>query len=389
MLFGMAFLFLVGPSYARFLIEPLLPVHTRGPLPPEGPGFLAKSNGAWTLLLALLAAPVAWYLWLIRDKNRHAEFISERLAELRAHFYELQGWATDSANPARQSAALFQLRDFLRGGPRSSPPEMAQDRRLLARQAREFFEMLLRNRSLWSHTHRLVGKDGNYEPEFNLAAELNRETLKTAETEYLDGGSLSEEARSGLLNMAEQLKAPDPDPDPDPVPEWGRAQQAVKAALESILVTDGFRLLNLRGANLEHFNLSGANLAGVDLTGANLYRAELSSANLGGTRLNDTQLSSAVLVRANLAQANLSGGQLVDAKLMFADLSESNLAGALFSGQLWLLGANIDRAKIDEENEKHFRRCRGAPNWIRKGSNESIVPKILSRLMRPTKGDSR
>lgn len=102
-----------------------------------------------TLLLALVASPIAWYVWLIRDRNRLAEFTNTRLGELRTHFYNLQERATENTNPARQSSALFQLRGFLTEDPRLVPDELSADRKRFAELAREFFEMLLKNRQLW------------------------------------------------------------------------------------------------------------------------------------------------------------------------------------------------------------------------------------------------
>ena len=310
LLFGGVFVFVVGPAYTWYLIEQLLPISIPGTAPSVAPGELAKNNGIWTFLLALLAAPIAWYLWLIRDRNRLAEFTNTRLGELRKHFYELQEWATDNTNPARQSTALFQLRGFLTGDRRLVPDELSVDRKRFAKLAREFFEMLLKNPELWDTG---VPRD---------------EAFKGAGP----GEPGEKSAEESSADLSSKKRSP------------------VQATLEAILITDGFRLKDLRKARLAGFQLSYARLAGVrldfaDLCGTNLIGAKLSKvdfycADLTVARLYSADLNGAELRAANLHRANLNRAKLERVNFYLAELDLAKLNGAILNG------ANFQRAKL-------------------------------------------
>ena len=255
--------------------------------------FLQK-GGTW--LVAVLAAPIAWYVWLIRDRNRLAEFTNTRLAELRQHFYNLQEWATDNSNPSRQSTALFQLRDFLREEPGMMPKELAEDSKRFARMAQEFFQMLLKNRALWDQPNTI---------------------------------DITEESAQG------------------------EQRNPVKATLEEILTTDGFRLTDLRKAQLAEFNLTGAHLGSINLSNANLRLADLYGVNLQG----------AILVGARLDDAALRFAKLDNAVLNFAVLNGADLLNANL-GNVQHFGAHLKNAKLNLFWRNKLTGYEGIPIWI-------------------------
>lgn len=368
MLFGsMYFYLLLGPI---FIERPLW-------YPPDYDA-LIKNSGIWTFLLALLAAPLAWYLWLIRDRNRLAEFSNTRLKELREYFYKLQEWATDSEHPSRQVTALFQLRDFLRGDRVLIPRELAGERRRFVRMAREFIVVLLRNRALWESAVESGARsreNGDRAP--GVVASGTRET--------------------------ESVESKEKEPQRHPV----------QAALEEILIKDGFRLrdlsradlakfelaradlhrvnltavnfhrTNLRQATLAHSTLDHANFHHADLTGAELYRiaafkTDFSDAEIRLVNLRRAQLSSAIfkrsaLVGSSLRNSNLSGVLLDGADLTKASLVGSRLHGASFSYTIFTK-ANLSDARIAIACRGLLTDYTGTPIWCDDETGEPLDP---------------
>ncbi len=275
---------------------------------------MLSNSGIWTLLLALLAAPLAWYLWLIRDRNRLAEFSNTRLNELRDYFYKLQEWATDSEHPSRQVTALFQLRDFLRGDRVLIPRELANERRRFIRMAREFIVVLLRNRDLWESGAR------------------SRESGDRAPG-LLAGGA--QETQSSVESLQKEP-----------------AGHPVQAALEEILIKDGFRLRDLSRADLAKFELARADLRRVNLTDVNFHRTNLRQATLAHSTLDHanfqradltgtdlyrvaafkTDFSDAKIGLVNFRRAQLSCASFKRSALHGSSLRNSNLSGALLDG---------------------------------------------------------
>jgi uncharacterized protein YjbI with pentapeptide repeats len=100
-----------------------------------------------------------------------------------------------------------------------------------------------------------------------------------------------------------------------------------------------FRLVNLRGADLDTTNLSGANLSMVDLSGA-----KLNVTNLSGAYFVRADLTRGELRVANLRWADLSGADLRWTDLTGVDLNGANLNGADLSG------ANLNGAELRVAN---------------------------------------
>lgn len=253
-----------------------------------------SNSGIWTFLLALLAAPLAWYLWLIRDRNRLAEFSNTRLKELREYFYKLQEWATDSDHPSRQVTALFQLRDFLRGDRVLIPRELANERRRFVRMAREFIVVLLRNRNLW-------------------------ESAGESDARSRESGDRAPGVVAGGMQATDAMET-----------ETESVRHPVQAALEAILREDGYRLRDLSGADLKGFNLPGADLRRVNLNGANLSRASLQQATLANSVVDYALFKCAAMTAVNLSCAAAFKADFSEAELCAANLNDSQFRQAKF-----------------------------------------------------------
>lgn len=315
-----------------------------------------SNSGIWTFLLALLAAPLAWYLWLIRDRNRLQEFSNTRLKELREYFYRLQEWATDSEHPSRQVTALFQLRDFLRGDRVLIPRELAGERRRFVRMAREFIVVLLRNRTLW-------------------------ESTGESDARSREGGDRAPGVVAGGTQDTESEEA-----------AWESVRHPVQAALEAILIEDGYRLRDLSGADLTGFHLPGANLEYCVLDGASLRYAHLlgaffTRAVLPRVDFSHAQLSLAELSNANLYDANLTDAMLASAKLVGANLKRCNLIRTIFgfprNEETDSFSADLASARISIRWRPILTDYKGTPIWCDDETGEPLDPQPTPKRRRP------
>ena len=108
---------------------------------------------------------------------------------------------------------------------------------------------------------------------------------------------------------------------------------------------------NLRGAdlafaNLEEANLMGANLEEARLVGANLTKANLTEAKLTEAKLKKANLTRATLTRANLNGANLNRANLEMANLEMANLKLKTIELADFTNAIGLTWEQIDSAEL-------------------------------------------
>jgi uncharacterized protein YjbI with pentapeptide repeats len=92
----------------------------------------------------------------------------------------------------------------------------------------------------------------------------------------------------------------------------------IRFLMQTNLINNDFRVINLRGADLR-----GAQLHGTDIRDTYLLGADLQGADLSGSNLSYATLSFTRLVGANLSGANLQGAEMDS-----IDLTGANLKGA-------------------------------------------------------------
>ncbi len=114
----------------------------------------------------------------------------------------------------------------------------------------------------------------------------------------------------------------------------------------------------LQGADLIEAKLKGADLEGAKLDGADLTRANLTRANLGGVSLQRADLREANLRGADLGEVNLQGADLTKANLQTANLREADLGGK------WLIRINLSQASQSVISKKAT--LQGAEMFIKK-----------------------
>lgn len=112
---------------------------------------------------------------------------------------------------------------------------------------------------------------------------------------------------------------------------------------------------NLNGANLEMTNFMWANLEGVNLREANLQRANLKSTNLREAHVQEGNLQGAEIQRADLQRANFLRANLRDVSFLRANLKGANLREAVLINTYWQ-DAELDenlRKKLEEYGRIH------------------------------------
>ena len=258
---------------------------------------LLTNAGLATLFLALLAAPLAWYIWMIRDRNRYVDVMNEKRRQLLEEFNKLREWAADRENPNLASVALLQMQDFLEGRDDLFPPEIAEEKEIFQRKAGDFYRIMLQHRSTW-----------DFRPAPGTGEELAHSIRK----------------------------------------EW-EYSAVIQGVLEKILIRNGYLIGDLQGVDLRGFELKKANLDAVNLSNGNLSGVELSNSNLSNAlfveaNLNRTCLGAATIMGGNffkaiLINSNFAGANLLNANFTGANLESANLEGA------YLKGANLSVGK--------------------------------------------
>ncbi len=308
-----------------------------------------------------ITAPIAFIIWIFRDKNKLLELENARKDTNLKEFQQLQRWATgniegDKDNQdnkiALQISALHSLRAYLKGEYGDS----------FRRGAYEIFRASLATQ------HQKILKQVN-EGEFeNITIAINSCQL-TKQLNII----ASEEWFNLLINHN--------------FPTNNISLLGVNLSKSylhhriygKILDLEGAQLqgANLRGARLQGANLSNARLQGADLReaelqGANLWSAQLQGANLAGAQLQGADLREAQLQGAGLVCARLQGVDLLNARLQganlwFAQLQGANLAGAQLQGadlrEAQLQGAGLVCARLQGVDLLNAR-LQGANLWF-------------------------
>ncbi len=261
-----------------------------------------------------ITAPIAFIIWIFRDKNKLLELENARKDTNLKEFQQLQRWATgniegDKDNQdnkiALQISALHSLRAYLKGEYGDS----------FRRGAYEIFRASLATQ------HQKILKQVN-EGEFeNITIAINSCQL----TKQLNIVA-SEEWFNLLINHN--------------FPTNNISLLGVNLSKSYLHHRIYGKILDLEGAQLQ-----GANLAGARLQGANLWRAQLQGANLWDAQLQGADLRGARLQGANLSNARLQGADLREAELQGANLWSAQLQGANLAGAQ-LQGADLREAQL-------------------------------------------
>ncbi len=261
-----------------------------------------------------ITAPIAFIIWIFRDKNKLLELENARKDTNLKEFQQLQRWATgniegDKDNQdnkiALQISALHSLRAYLKGEYGDS----------FRRGAYEIFRASLATQ------HQKILKQVN-EGEFeNITIAINSCQL-TKQLNII----ASEEWFNLLINHN--------------FPTNNISLLGVNLSKSYLHHRIYGKILDLEGAQLQ-----GANLAGARLQGANLWRAQLQGANLWDAQLQGADLRGARLQGANLSNARLQGADLREAELQGANLWSAQLQGANLAGAQ-LQGADLREAQL-------------------------------------------
>ena len=284
----------------------------------------------------VITAPIAFIIWIFRDKNKLLELENARKDTNLKEFQQLQRWATgniegDKDNKdnkiALQISALHSLRAYLKG-------EYGESFR---RGAYEIFRA-----SLATQHQKILAK-------------VKVKDLTTA----IDGCPLTKQlniiASEEWFNLLINHNFPTNNISLLGVDlhqkylhhrTYGKTLDLQSAQLQGASLEKA----QLQGADLQWAQLQGADLCGAQLQEANLQSAQLQGAYLKRAKLQGADLSGAKLQGADLLMAQLQGANLCVAKLQGADLRLAQLQGAyLWAAELQgtdLRSAGLQGAKL-------------------------------------------
>ena len=318
----------------------------------------------WTLVVPLAGAPVALFLWYIRDQVKEIEreqkakdqYQKEKdqkqrdLERLQTDFHKYSEWAASSKDPALRIAAINNLKSFITGEVFGSP--RANDFQV---PGLSLLTMLL-----------------------NLASEeVIEEKREIIDENHIQGFNTQNQADGSSRHFFYQV---------DRIfkivlsEEYGEALATVRRGSSfSILAADG--RTSLTSTYLIEANLRGAYLGGAKLVATNLKKADLQGAYLGGILHWDTIESieganitavrnapegfvewalecGAVIEKDRFRGANLKGADLEAVYFLGADLQFANLQWA-FLCRANLQEADLGRANLQNAYLKGIKKWRG------------------------------
>ncbi len=295
-----------------------------------------------------ITAPIAFIIWIFRDKNKLLELENARKDTNLKEFQQLQRWATgniegDKDNQdnkiALQISALHSLRAYLKGEYGDSFRRGAYEifRASLATQHQKILKQVnegeFENITIAINSCQLTKQLNIIASEewFNLLINHNFPTNNIS----LLGVNLSK----SYLHHRTYSKTLDL-----------KFAQLQRADLRDAELDAELQGANLTGAQLQEVGLRGAQLQGAHLWSAQLQGVDLRGAQLQGAGLAGAQLQRVDLLSAQLQGANLMGAQLQGANLRFAQLQGVDLRDAQLQGvDLWdaqLQGANLGGAQL-------------------------------------------
>ncbi|WND46740.1 pentapeptide repeat-containing protein [Pasteurella multocida] len=346
---------------------------------------IGDSRGLWTLITAIITAPIAFIIWVFRDINAKQQIENQRKDINLKEFQKIAEWVsglhliedevtekivnqTEQEKTRKytqqsehlsistfskkdgavglQIAAIYNLLPFYRGEHGESFKKPALNLLLsawLALQQKEVKNLenfdVLTNRLDFDNTVKKIQENG-------------RSPIGIAITHVLlaDGGEHLVQYPEVFPNLC--LAGMDfhlPGLDKNVLSLFINIKSKDCSGIN--LMAANLNNVRLEGASLENASLGGASLYKASLNGASLYKASLNGASLykaslEGARLNWASLEGARLERASLEGASLEGARLNWASLEGARLERASLEGASLN-LASLEGASLERASLE------------------------------------------
>ncbi|HDR1867158.1 TPA: pentapeptide repeat-containing protein [Pasteurella multocida] len=334
---------------------------------------IGDSRGLWTLITAIITAPIAFIIWVFRDINAKQQIENQRKDINLKEFQKIAEWVsglhliedevtekivnqTEQEKTRKytqqsehlsistfskkdgavglQIAAIYNLLPFYRGEHGESFKKPALNLLLSAWLA------LQQEAVRYLENFDVLTNPQEFDDIVEKIQENGRSPIGIAITHVLladGGGHLVQypEVFPNLCLAGMDFHLPGLD----------------KNVLSLFINIKNCSGINLIAANLHSARLDGARLVRARLDGARLYGARLVRARLDGASLVRASLVRASLVRASLVRASLDGARLVRASLDGARLVRARLDGARLDGarlvRARLDGARLERARLD------------------------------------------
>ncbi|MDY0500797.1 pentapeptide repeat-containing protein [Pasteurella multocida] len=338
------------------------------------------SRGLWTLITAIITAPIAFIIWVFRDINSTQQIENQRKDINLKEFQKIAEWVSGLhliedevtekiANQTEQEttkkytqqsenlsiptfskkdgavglqiAAIYNLLPFYRGEHGESFKKPALNLLLSAWLALQQKEVkILESLDIWADSEK-------FETTVDKIKKNGQSPIGIAITQVLlaDGGKNLAQYPEVFPNLC--LAGMDfhlPGLDKNVLSLFINIKGKDCSGINLIGVN--LNKSHLDGANLEKAILNGAILNGTSLNGTSLNGTSLNGASLNDASLNDASLNEASLEWASLNGASLNEASLNEASLNEASLNEASLNGASLNGAS-LNGASLNGASLN------------------------------------------
>lgn len=251
----------------------------------------------WTVFLAITASPLAYYVWLVRDRNTLEARRQTKEAELIKTFHQLQEWITETENEPRRINAIQQLEDFIRPDSYLFPAEMTYFKDFQER-ARDYFRLLLANRHIY---------DSQFEPE-------------APGKQYVFNDLLTQS--TAVTTVAEILK---------------RHIQTLTP------------LYNLQAQRMD---LSGTDFSNTSIHGARFIRTNLQNASFAKAKLTNIRIEKSIVSNPILTEAEMNSIKFENLRLHNADFTGTSIAQASWNN-LSVSDSRLQFSHMEKLNIKH------------------------------------
>ena len=307
----------------------------------------------WTVVLAIVASPLAYYVWLVRDRNALETRRRAKEVELIKQFHQLQEWVASNQDQHLRIGAILQLQDYVLGASYLFPPEMEYFRGLQAR-VLDFLLFLLRDRTLYDPGFDATNQTKLGVTQLSPVAQAMASMLTVCAKHFPTLDSIQAIGMKLMDMPFGEQSVRDAD--------FSRADLTRTDSYRTDFTGSIFEGAILRDAKFTHASLEYCNFTDAQLLGTYFAQAVLMNAQFSGSRLQRvimnsvnaaTSLFGACLlvdveaVAANFTSADFTAARISNSNFEGANFTDTNFFGAKLSNSIFY-GANFKGAVLTD-----------------------------------------
>lgn len=311
---------------------------------------LSENRMVWTLITAIVSAPVAFAIWRLRDKNISEQIENSRKDTNLKEFQKLAEWVSGihlieekiSIKTKYESDSNDQINKIIE---KTREYSMPSDELAIQTHSKVDGAVGLQIAAVYNLLPFYRGDHGESfkKPALNLLTSAWL-ALQRTELTILDKLEISREAipEEEIMKNIEKLQNNAKSPLGIAITRvlLSLNKQSIPCLLEHKEVFPGLRLAGMdfcisgvdpiclsifKNADCNKINMIGINMLGADLSGANFTGANLIGTNFTSSTLTGTNLSYSKLKFSDLSGSNLEDVNLTNSSLYKANLSHANI----------------------------------------------------------------